>query len=146
MQFENCGCVFQIACLGFAAGGLDFAELIQSLVELAGEPMAVHAEIGEGALLAAKSFGDGEAGVEVGDVDIDAAGRGGERQQIALQGGDSIEAPGGVGKILDQLLFGGTLGLVFVEKGLGVTVERGRIFRGECGRLAGQSVANRVER
>ena len=46
MQFEDGGRVFQIACLGLMADGLDFAELIEGLVELAGEPMAVHAEVG----------------------------------------------------------------------------------------------------
>jgi hypothetical protein len=39
MQFENAGGAFQIALFGFAADGLDFAELVETFVELAGESM-----------------------------------------------------------------------------------------------------------
>jgi hypothetical protein len=41
MVFEHGGGVFEIAALALAAVGLDFAELVQRFLELAGEAMAV---------------------------------------------------------------------------------------------------------
>ena len=98
--------------------------------------------------MATESFFNGEAGFEVGDIDIDAAGRwcDVEHQQVAFEGGNAIHAPGGIGEFLDELLFGRGFGFVLVEEILGVTREGGRIFGREQRRLAGESVGEGVER
>src|SRR5437016_12633293 len=102
MQFQNGGGVFQVAIFGFAAVGLDFAKLIERLVELTGEAMSVHAEIREQTLLAAESLFNGTAGLDVGEVNIDAAGGegGGEHEDVAFEEGGAIQAPGRIGEAL----------------------------------------------
>jgi hypothetical protein len=40
-----------------------------------------------------------------------------EFQQVGFEQGDAVEAPGGVGEFADELNFGGSCGLVFVEEG-----------------------------
>jgi hypothetical protein len=41
MVFEHGGGVFEISALALTAGGLDFAELVERFLELAGQAMAV---------------------------------------------------------------------------------------------------------
>ena len=83
VHFEKgCG-AFEIAVTALAALGLDFAKLLQGLLELAGEALAVEANGGES--------GYGLAGV----------GAGGRGEQASFEERDAIEAPSGVGEFLD---------------------------------------------
>jgi hypothetical protein len=59
---------------------------------------------------------------------------------------DSIQAPGGVGELLNELRFGGSGGLVFVEEAAAMGVEGGLVFGGEDGGSGRQAVAQGVER
>jgi hypothetical protein len=45
--FEEGGGVFEVAALALDAVGLDIAELVDGLLELAGEPLVVQAESGK---------------------------------------------------------------------------------------------------
>ena len=92
MEFEEGGGVV----LGWrscseAAFRLDFAQMVERFLELAGEPFGVHAEGGEGA-------------VGVDDVEVDCNLSGGRVGGAIEQGGfeqrDAVEAPGGVGEFL----------------------------------------------
>jgi hypothetical protein len=47
MEFQECGGAFELSRFVAAAVGLEFAEVVQRLLELAGEAMAVEAEGGE---------------------------------------------------------------------------------------------------
>jgi hypothetical protein len=47
VEFEEGGGVFQVAPLGLGTLGLDFAEQVHGLLELAGEALAVQAESGK---------------------------------------------------------------------------------------------------
>jgi len=91
MEFQECGGVLQVAAIALATIGLDFAELVQGFLELAGEPLVVHAESGEGA-------------VGVDDVEFDASLLGGRVgaavKKSGFEQGDAIEAPGRVGQFL----------------------------------------------
>jgi len=107
---------------------LDFAELVQGFLELAGESLAVHAEGGEGA-------------VGVDDVEVDGSLLGGWVGGAVEQGGfehrDAVETPSGVDEFLGELSFGGGGRLVFVEELAAVALVGGGVLRGEDGRLAG---------
>jgi hypothetical protein len=104
--------------------GLDIAERVQGLLELAGAPLVVQAEGGEGAM-----------GVD--DIKVDASlfgGRiGGAVEESGFEGGDAVDAPGGVGDLLDELGFGGGSRLVFVEEAAAMGVVRCLVFGGEDG-------------
>ncbi len=50
IEFEESRGLLEVTLLLVAAFGLDFAELLQGLLELAGEAMGVQAEGGEGAV------------------------------------------------------------------------------------------------
>ena len=50
MEFQEGRSALEIALLLVAALGLDFAEVVHGLLELAGEPLTVQAESGEGAV------------------------------------------------------------------------------------------------
>ena len=50
MEFEEGGGVFEVAALALAAVGLDLAERVEGFLELAGEALAVDAEVGEEAV------------------------------------------------------------------------------------------------
>src|SRR6202022_3490761 len=107
MQFQQGGGALEVALLLVTALGLDFAELVQGFLELAGEALAVQAEGGEGA-------------VGVDDVEVDCGLVGGRVGCAVEQGGfkewDAVEAPGGVGELLGELGFGGSGRLVFVKE------------------------------
>jgi hypothetical protein len=47
VEFEEGGGVFEVAALALDAVGLDIAELVDGLLELAGEPLVVQAESGK---------------------------------------------------------------------------------------------------
>ena len=119
VEFEEGGGVFELALLLAAALGLDFAELVQGFLELAGEPRVVQAESGEGAM-----------GVD--DVEIDPSlicGRvGGAVEEGDFKRGDAIQASGGVGEFLGEVGFGGGGGLVFVEEAATMRVVGSPVF------------------
>ena len=46
-------------------------------------------------------------------------------EQLGFEQGDAVEAPGGIGELLDELGFRGTSGLVFVEEAAAMRVVRG---------------------
>ena len=114
MEFQEAGGTLDLALLLVAALGLDFAEVVHSLLELAGEPLVVQAEGGEGA-------------VGVDDVEVGAVEEGG------FERGYPIDAPGGVGEFLGELGLGGSRGVVFVEEAATLRVVRGSVFGGENG-------------
>ena len=107
VQFEEGGGALEVALLLEAALGLNFAELVEGFLELAGESLGVHAEGGEGAM-------------GVHDVEVDGPLIGGWVGGAIEKGGfeqrDAVEAPGGVDEFLGELSFGGRGGLVFVEE------------------------------
>lgn len=86
--FEHGGGVFEIAALALVAVELDFAELFERFMELAGEACGMKAEAGEEA-------------VGVDDVECWRLGAGGWGQgageQIGFEDGNALQAPGGVG-------------------------------------------------
>ena len=107
MEFQKGSGTPEVALLLETALGLDFAELVECLSELAGESLGVHAESGEGA-------------VGVDDVEADGGLLGGRVGGAVEQGGfehrDAVEAPRGVGELVGELSFGGSGGLILVEE------------------------------
>ena len=112
---------------GVAALGLDFAELFEGAVELAGESRFVHAEGGEGAGLLGEGVG-GTCG-----------------QEFGFEGGDAVEAPGGGGEGVDELFFESAEGLEVGEEALEVELELGGVLGGQEGGTAGEAMAEGVE-
>ncbi|HTW67339.1 MAG TPA: hypothetical protein VME17_22120 [Bryobacteraceae bacterium] len=135
MEFEKGGGTLEVALLLKAAFGLDFAELVECLLELAGEPLGVHAEGGEGAMGVDDIKGDG--GFLSGRV-------GGAVKQGGFEQGDAVEAPGGVGELLGELRFGGSGGLILVEELATVLLVGGGVLSSEDGGAAGESVGDGV--
>src|ERR1017187_5430287 len=119
VKFEDGGGVFELAALVLGAVELDIAELIERLLELAGEAGAVQSEAGE-------------EPVGVDDVEGGGLGAGGwglsAREDIGFQERDPIYAPGCVGELLDQLGFGCGGGLVFVDELAAVALVCGRVL------------------
>jgi len=58
MEFQKGSGTLEGALVLETALGLDFAELVERLSELAGEPLRVHAEGGEGAVEAPRGVGE----------------------------------------------------------------------------------------
>ena len=133
MVDENFGGIAELLAFAFAALLLDFAELLEGLLELTGEALAVEAE-------------GGECTVGVEDIELGIGRVSGAREQLGFEVWNSIEAPGGVGEFVDQLGFGGGGWLVFIQKLLEVEREHGRILGGEDGGAGGESVAQGIER
>jgi hypothetical protein len=121
MEFEESRGLLELALLLATALGLDFAELVQRFLELAGEPVGVEAEGGESAM-----------GVD--DIEIDASllggWIGGAIEERGFERGDAVETPGGVGEFLDELRFGGSGGSIFVEELVAVELVGGGVFGG----------------
>jgi hypothetical protein len=88
VEFEEGGGVLKIAALGLRAGGLDLAEFVEALLELAGQALALDAEVREKAM--------GVDDIEC-DFLIERDRSGGAREHFGFKQRDSIEAPGGVG-------------------------------------------------
>jgi hypothetical protein len=115
-----------------AAGGLNFAELIERFVKLPGEAGAVESEVSEwlnswqgiGVLLATSGLGE----------------------DVSFEQRDAAEAPGGVGEFLDKMSFSCVGWLVFVAELAAVLIEGGAIFGGQDGGAGGQSVTECVTR
>jgi hypothetical protein len=80
VEFQEGGCILEVAALALGALGLDFAEVFDGLLELAGQPRVVQAEGGK----------RGNKGLGVGVLG----------KQLGLEQGDAVEAPGGVGEFL----------------------------------------------
>jgi hypothetical protein len=124
MEFEEGGGVFEVATLALGAVGLDVAERIHGLLELAREALALDAQVGEEAM-----------GVD--DVKVDGSLLGGRIsgavEEFGFEERDAVETPGGIGELLDELGFGGSGGLVFVEETAAMGVERCLVFGGEDG-------------
>ena len=124
MEFEEGGGVFEVAALALDAVSLDLAEVVDGLLELAGEPLVVQAESGEGAVGVDNI--EVNPGLVVGRV-------GGTVEHGRFKRGDTIETPGGVGDFLDELGLGGRRGLVLVEEAATMRVVRRLVFGGENG-------------
>jgi hypothetical protein len=122
MELEKSRGLLEVTLLLVAALGLDFAELVQGVLELAREAMGVQSESGEGA-------------VGVDDVKVDASllgwWVGGTVEERGFERGDAVETPGGVGDFLSELGFGGSGGLVFVEELAAVELVGGGVFGGQ---------------
>jgi hypothetical protein len=117
VEFQEGGGVFEVATLALGAVGLDVAELVDGLLELAGEPLVVEAEGGE--------RGNKGLGVRV------------LGKQLGFERGDAVESPGGVGEFLSELGLGGSGGSVFVDEAAAMGVVRCLVFGredGGCGR------------
>jgi len=124
MEFQEGGGTLELALVLEAALGLDFAERVEGLLELAGEAVALDAEAGEEAM--------GVDDVE-GDFLIGWNGSGGAREDLGFEERDAVETPGGVGELLNELGFGGSGGLIFGEEAAAMGVERCLVFGGEDG-------------
>jgi len=105
--FEEGGGLFEFAALALAAIGLDLAELVERFLELPGETVAL----------------DGEAvdqAVGVDDVKLSTSlligWISGAVEHVGFKQRDAVEAPRGVDEVLDELSFGGSDGLVFLEE------------------------------
>ena len=109
MVFQDSRGLLEVALLLVAALVLDFAEVFRDFLELAGEPLAVQAEGGEGAV-----------GVDDVKVDRSLLGGwiGGAVEEGGFEQGDAVEAPGGVGEFLGELGFGGGGGF-YIRRGTG---------------------------
>ena len=147
VHFEQLGGVEELVTFAVVALVLDLAELSERPFELAGEALAVDADVGESDGVLAEGEGHGEGGFGLRMVSADAILHFGdaEREEVGLNGGGAIEAPGGIDEGLDELGFGGAAGLVFVQKGLGVALVSGMVLGGQDDGLARQAVAKRVE-
>src|SRR5579863_9728386 len=137
MDFRDGGGILEVAFAAREAVGLDFAELLEGSLELAREARAVEAEGGDGAVGVDDVEGDG--GFFVGWM-------GGAMEHLGFEGGDSVEAPGGVGKFLSELRLGGGLRAVLVDELAAVLLVGGLVFRWQEGGAAGEAVAQRVAR
>jgi len=124
MVDEELGRVAELAAFKLPAFFLDVTELLESLLELAGEALAMQAERGEGA-------------VGIDDVEVLVGQVGGAGEQVGFQKGNSVETPSRIGQFVDELGFSGRRRFVFIEKLLVVTLEGGRIFGRENGRGGG---------
>jgi hypothetical protein len=117
-----------------------------------GSREAYRASCGTGGRGGGRACGDSRASALVGEGCLQRRGRfggrevDGEHEDVAFEEGDAIHAPGRIGELANELLFGWVFGFVFFEQVLGVAIESGRIFGGEHGGLAGASVGEGVER
>ena len=124
MEFEDGGSVAKVAPMALDTLGLKVAELVEGLLELAGEALAVQAERGY---------------ETVGVDDVESRGLGAEgwglgaREDVGFEKRDAVEAPRGVGEFVDQLDFSGSRWTVFIEELAVVLLVGGRVFGGEDG-------------
>jgi len=137
MAYEELGRFGELAALQAAALVLDFAEVFQGFLELAGEPLAMQAKGGEGA-------------VGIDDVKVDSGLIGGRVGGAVEEGGfeewDAVEAPSGVGDFVDELSLGGGCGGVLIEKLLDVALVGFGVLSGQDGGAGSETVAQGVER
>jgi hypothetical protein len=133
VHFQNPGGSAKLLLFGLAALGLGLAELSRGAFGLAGEVLAVDANVGECAVVLAEGHGHRERGFGIRMVDVDVVFHFGdaERIEVGLDGGGAVELPGGVDERLDELGFGSASGPVFSEEGLGVTLISGMALGGQ---------------
>ncbi|MBV9769590.1 MAG: hypothetical protein JOZ32_08470 [Bryobacterales bacterium] len=127
MVDEELGRVAELAAFELPALFLDVTELIESLLELPGEALAVQAERGEGA-------------VGIHDIEVLVGRIGGAGEQLGFEEGNTVETPGRIGHFMDELGFGGGGRFVFIEELLDMKLESGRVFGGENGSAGGQAM------
>ena len=92
----------------------------EALLELAGEALALDAEVGEKRWASTMSKGP--------DWGIGGCGA---SEHFGFEERDAVEAPGSVREFLDELRFGGSGGLVFVEEAAAMGFEGGGVLGGE---------------
>jgi len=126
MEFQEAGGAPELALLLMEPVGLDFAELVDGLLELPSEAGRVQAESGDGA-------------VSVDDIEIDTGlfvgWVGGAIEEGSFERWDAVESPGGVGEFLDELGLGGSGWLVLVEELAAVELVGGEVLGGGNGAL-----------
>jgi hypothetical protein len=137
VEFEEGDGVLELAARAIGALGLDLAQLVEAFLELPGEAIALDAEVGEEAM--------GIDDVEC-DLLIEWDGSGGARQDFGFEERDAVETPGSVGELLNELRFGGSGGLVFVEEAAARVRVSGGVFGREDGGSGREAVAQGVER
>jgi len=137
VEFEEGGGVPEVA----GAVGLNLAELVEALLELPGKALALDTEVGQEAMSVDDIEGDFLIHFSMGRD-----GSGGARQYLGFQERDAVEAPGSVGDFHDEMRFGWSGGLVFVEKAAAMGVVGGPVFGGEDGGGGRQAMAQGVER
>ena len=120
MHFEELGGIVQLVAFAAAAFVLNFMEQFEGAPGLAGEAMAVDADLGDGALVLEESEGYGKGGFSVLMLGLDAVFHCGdaEREEVGLDRGGTVLSPGSIDKRMDELGLGGAFGLVFIEEGL----------------------------
>jgi hypothetical protein len=111
---------------------LDFAKLVERFVELTGEAHAVESEVGEGL--------DGGLGV---CMMLRAVGLG---EDTGFEKRNVAEAPGGIGKFLDEVRFRHGGRLIFVSELAAVLLICVQVFGWQDGCARGQAVPERVAR
>jgi len=113
---------------------LDESEALDGLLELARKALAVEAE-------------HGEEFVGVDDVEVGAGARvGGAVEQFGFEERDPVEAPGGVGEFLGELLLGGRGGLVLIAELLAMSFEGFEVLSDEESGAAGESMGDGIAR
>lgn len=139
MHLDEVQGLFEFTRAGFEALGLEFTEEVEGLFELAGEALAVDAEIGEGLGLGFEGGGDGEGLLDLfwSLVERVRLADDAEGEEIVFKGADAVLPPGRIGQGLDELGFGGALGVVFGGEGLDVALVGFEIVGGEDDDLSG---------
>ena len=118
VHFQNLSGLAELALFGCAAISLDLAKQREGPFELAGEALALGADVGECPHVFAKCQGHREGGFGLRMVGAEAIFHfnDAEREEVGLDSGGAVHAPGGVDEGLDELDFGGAVGQVFVEE------------------------------
>ncbi len=105
MHLDEVGGLIELVLVVGGAFGLELLEEGKSFFELAGESLAVEAEVREGAGLGVQGGGDREGVLDL--FRCIAEGRGGrddaEGEEIVFERGDAVETPGGVGQGLCEM-------------------------------------------
>lgn len=126
--------VFFLHCLF-----LDFEKLGAGPGELAAEAVAVEAEVGEGSH-------QNVAGFDQSDGVLDVVELVGKTQKIGFHGSNAVNAPREVGEGADEVELAHRLGIVLVEESLEMDLIKLGVLAGDDGRLAGEPVAESVQR
>ncbi|MBZ5607469.1 MAG: hypothetical protein LAP38_04365 [Acidobacteriia bacterium] len=142
VEFEEGGRVFEVAALALAAVALDLAEMVESFLELAGEALALDGEVIDEAM----GVDDVEGHFLINDSGWFVGRIGGAVQDVGFEQRDAVEAPGGIGQLVDELGFGVSCRLVFVKEGAAVGFVDGGVFRRQDGGCGGEAVAEGVQR
>ena len=134
VDFELAGSEGELAVVVLAAVGLYLAKELKGALKLAGEPLAVKAERGEGSMRV--DHVELVVGISVGSAG----------DEFGFEGGDAIEAPGSVGKFLGELVLSGRTRLVLVVELLAVFFVSFRVLGRQHGLAASESVGDGILR